>query len=187
MSIYKYSYEDFHQGINTDKLTHELTVKYPLNFQYLTATSEVNIVFATPLTAEEKTELDGIVATFTPDWDIPGSQIMQFAVTTQECTSTSFVELGCTVFPLGNIYPTNIKFIGKVSEGSPQPYYQIRVRDMTTNGILASGEFTNTDTQIVDLGAISNVPMDQTIVVIEALVEDAAYPLTLLDAKLYYD
>jgi len=119
----------------------------------------IDIVFSSTISTGEKTTLDGIVSAHTP-------------VTTASFTPFS-------VYPARNTYRSSIysrvashKFYGTSYSiysisifsfmRSDVTSYDIRVLNISDNSIIATGNFSNTAEDYLDLGTISNIPTVDT-------------------------
>jgi hypothetical protein len=189
-TTYNYTTSDFIAsggGVNSGKLDYEIRRDITGKTAYVLLYGvNVDVVFNTALSGGEEATLDGIIATHTTPWVIPGPGVFQIPITTSSITSTSFVPIGYTTFPEGNVVITNIKAVSAAANSDDD--YQLRVRELNGGLVVASGQFSNTTTSTVqDLGTITNNPVGEGVLVLEALtIGGGANPLQVYSVNVYY-
>jgi len=131
----------------------------------------VDIVFNEQLESNDELILHNtIVPTHMSTTQTIYNNVISIPLKRNEIKSTTYNRIGTYTY-LGTGMcdkPISIKAIGHMDIDTTN--YSIRVYDTTNHNIIAEGTFTNTDEAIIDLGQISNLPVEEALIEISARI-----------------
>ena len=158
---------DFTSGLDVVQLWQEIDADVGIAPSLYTVNNEnggddVNIVFASALSAGEKTTLDALVSAHTVVISVFYTSLIPIQTRTDDYKNTNYIRLGSTTFP-------GVKAIGSIHKITSYSYmdnavtsYSIKLIDKQSGLTIAEGTFTNTEEERQDLGTISNMPTSET-------------------------
>lgn len=136
-----------------------------------TVGDDVDIVFASALSAGEQTLLDTDVTNHIPAIEV-GRFTLSMTTEIIGITSTSYISVGTVVFPgTTDADVTHIKIIAEMDSGGTS--YDVRVLNNDNGLTVASGNFNNEDQTVLDLGAVSNLSAGESILDVQVKVNGA--------------
>lgn len=159
---------DFGGQLNTSQLQDEINADAGITttLSYIeTVDDTVNVVFASTISAGEKTTLDGLVSTHTPDNTPVIVSQSTISPKADAFKASSYMRAATHAFQPSELTLEYIKVVSYMDSSATS--YDVRIRDIVNNLDIASANFTNTSEQINDLGAISNIPATETILEVD--------------------
>jgi hypothetical protein len=163
---YSYSYlTDFGSSLNESQFHREIVenneVKPPLTG--ISRNGDViTVVFITDLNVEEKTTLDGLVISHTPDNIIRVGLTQTMNVKNVEYKNSNYTKVISFSY-MGSNFAKTIKSAKCMSYGDSGTTYSVRLFDVTNDKQIAEATFNNTINKIEDLGVINNIPLKESI------------------------
>tara|TARA_R100001163_G_C4979748_1_gene136337 strand:- start:52 stop:663 length:612 start_codon:yes stop_codon:yes gene_type:complete len=129
------------------------------------------ITFNEQLTSGEETILTGLFNNHNPTEEILKDKFISYTFSRNMTTGSSYTRLGTFKFDgssSARIIDVNyIEILAKKENGSPD--YDIRVYDATNNKkICEVKNLSNTGDQVIDMGAITNLPINPAIFEVQA-------------------
>lgn len=126
----------------------------------------VNIKFDEALTSQEETELDSIIASHLPS--SLNSRFFKVYPTSNKTNHSTYYTMATTTYA-GSNNIGSIDQIDIVSNMDPNlTSYQIRIIDHDSGNTIASqSELTNINLERINLGSISNIPTESTLLEIQ--------------------
>lgn len=189
MSVIKSLATDFGGSVRLDQLHREISESENITTEFYGITLSEDVVtfqFESTPDSGELTELDSLISAHTPDYR--KQRKIFFTVypedrnirTTDYSTIATFEYLGSDLIGLIDY----IDVITKVSSGS----YNVRVVITDNSQILSEvKELDNKRYQTIDLGTLSNIPSDRSILEIQVSVNDRKSTAYLQQAIVYYN
>ena len=125
----------------------------------------VDIIFETPLSVTEQTELDTIISAHNSQTEVPKTQFFIVHPETKDIYWKEYTLSAKFKFP-GTDYSGDIDYIEVLANMDEEvTSYAIRIVNASDFTILAEVTgLTNTETAVHDLGVISNVPAEECII-----------------------
>jgi len=121
----------------------------------------VECVFSEELDQGESDALDVVVANHTPATENPIIIKNNIELTSNKYTTSSYSRISTFVIKGDQYNIESIKFVGE--KNSNVTSYDVRIIDIENNNIIASGNYTNDNIEINDMGTISNSPTTEKI------------------------
>ena len=165
---YSYTYSitnDTITGFDASKLgDFRNTIFLSLNtIKYInTYGDDLIIFFTSEITGTDKTDLDTIVNNYIyVEPIVQGDKTVRYDINQSNIKGINWVLINTFDFPgsiINNV--THIKFLGKLINGTS---YDVKIFDYTNDTTICTQTFTNTNTEILDMGTISNIPTTDVI------------------------
>jgi len=138
-----------------------------------TSNDIVNIVFDTNLSVGDETMLDNIISNYNPDLSKPKKQFFTISGQSVKDKTNSYV-LSRTFNYEGSDNIGIINYIEIIAKKDVQVNnYNLRIINSSTGDILAEKiGLTNNNFQVIDLGDVSNIPLEKTILELQVKKSD---------------
>jgi len=156
---------DFGGNLNTSQLFNEIENAEigPSCVTVKNESDDVELIFTSSLTSGEQTILDNLVSNHVVDTSKPHDNFFTITPKNEKIKEKSYRKIGTFKYDGSNQIGL-IDYIEVISyKDSKIDSYDIRVIDRNNDVILASANFTNDISEICDLGTISNIPTEKTI------------------------
>lgn len=156
---------DFNNNINTSKLANEIVNQgfIPTLLTINTLGDAVYIIFNMSLSVGEQTVLNTVISNHT-GVNIVYETISKISLKNDIISTTSYIRVGTFIYP-GSNHMTNIsKITGIGYMESGVTNYSIRIYDKTNNLTIVENTFTNINEDILNLGLISNIPTEESVI-----------------------
>lgn len=166
-----YNITEFTSGIKSSQLYEEIIDNSNI-ITVLTGirihTLEVEIVFQSVISSEERTELDGIVSSHVPDNSITttSTKFINNLVTNWKGKSGTYTRVAAFIFKGDILTIDTIKFVGY--KHSNVSSYDVRVINTNNTNILTEQTFSNSSEQLNDMIPISNIPTEEVLLEVHA-------------------
>ena len=163
-----YSYQistTFSNGVNSSKIFEEVLTAIPSgpNLETIltdTANDNIDFIFESALSGGQTTTLESVLSAHDglPTLNLKNKNIE----VNVETKLTNFFKVK-TFYIKGKLTENirNIKILSNIKNDTSS--YTARIYDIANYNIIAEATFTNTDSQLNDLGTISNVPNNESI------------------------
>jgi len=195
MTTYSYIYSlsnNFDGQVKLDQLHQEIENIgiTGANFIGITQTSnEIAVIYDNELNIDEQIVLDDAIANHIPDNSPPRNNFINYSPTIAKVQSTSYTKVGSIFLDNSKLEITYIDVVA--FKGNNQASYNIRIYDtINDNVIVESTNLTNTESSIINLGNLSNIPSTSTVYEIQAklsaLTGSPASRHVTIDQVLFY-
>ena len=190
MAEYTYLITDFTNGINPSQFHMEiLASNITVDVVGITChDDDVHIAFESNISGSEQTTLDTLVANHVPSTSKPKNKFYTICPKTTTITSTNYFAVGSSVYRgSANIGPIDyIEIIA--NKDSLATSYDLRVVNKSTGDVIASKTGnTNTSLTAIDLGTISNIPENNTLLEIQVRKNGLVGSAEISEIIIYYD
>lgn len=171
MATYNYSLSsDFGNNINQNQFHQEVlgaTGISPTFYGITTTGDNIDVLFESNLDTNEQLILDNLVTSHTPTYAKPFNNFFMVVPSNAKISNSVFTKIASFKFD-GSDNIGTIDYIQILSyKNTAITSYDIRAIDRSNSNVLASANFSNNTLEINDLGTISNVPTDKTIIEIQ--------------------
>lgn len=176
---------DFGHGINLRLLEQEIKYNFLTSFSTLLVGNNINIYFSESLNNNDTARLNNIIKNHDPTIIPKGTNVMNISVPINRLTNTIYTTIITFVYPgMKNMNVTNIKVISKLeSHGNS---YDVKIIDITNNKVIASNNFNNISELVNDMGNISNLDENESILELQAKINGSAIAY-IKNLNIYFD
>ena len=191
-TVYEYSLiGDLGGDLNTPQLRKEINDHPTINPDCKTVENfkdKVKIKFNKALSSSEKITLDGLVSDHTSDTSAPKNQFFTIDPKKDGTNNSSYSKIGSFKYngsdKIGHI--NYIDVISYMQNGGES--YSVRIFDKTNGNVICEKTgLTNTTEEIIDLGDISNVPINESIFELQARHDTKLKKMAYIDSiNIYY-
>ena len=160
---------DFLNGLDTSRLWREINDSQDIGPECITVSNvanDVNIVFVEALSSEEQTSLTDIISLHNGSVSIVSNHVNTVVSQTKSVASDKYQVV--LRFTYDGLAFNNINFIKVMSyRSSAATSYDVRIYDLVNDKFLVSKNLSNSIEALNDLGMISNVPKNLTVLEVQ--------------------
>ena len=187
-SIYPYTLStDFSNGVNSAKLYEEIiaVITSPV-LEYINVNTSgdlVEIVFAASLSGPQEITLDGLVAAHDGS---PTIVLKSRTIAINTETKLEYYHKINTFFFSGSLKEDirSISVIANIKNDTNS--YDVRIYDKTNKQVIASANFTNVESELNDLGTLSNIPTGESIFELQVKSNKKNQIIVVSELVIYY-
>lgn len=176
---------DFDNGVNLNLLKQEIKNDIFINFSILLVGNSIKIYFSDILSNHNILKLNNIIKNHDPTIKPTGNNIMNISIPTKRLTNTIYTTVITFIYPGMKLMDvTSFKVISKLeSHGNS---YDVKIIDITNNKTIAQNSFNNTLESVNDIGIISNLDDNESILELQAKVNGFSV-VYIKNLNIYFD
>jgi hypothetical protein len=178
---------DFNNELDIGQLHHEIVGSaITITLIGINLTEDlVEIMFESTLPEGDVTILNSLIENHVPNTTVVGDNVISIPTTIQKVATLEFKKIANFIYRGSDIHDiTNVKISS--SQTKVGTSYTVRVFDVINGNVIAINTFTNTNDAINDLGAISNLPSNETKLELQAKVSSLLTIANIDTMSFYY-